>query len=133
MRLILALLSSMFLSVGALTAEDAKASEGSAGYPLTKGVVSDEVLGEMGKPVRIAHEGTDVYLCCKSCIKDFKKEPEKHVEKVRKAPKKQGRLLESSGSTAPLMTDGAGPAGEISPPATTLTSIREGLTLLQLV
>jgi YHS domain-containing protein len=89
MKLALVLLSSMLLSGAALNAADAKPTGVPADYPLTKCVVSDETLGEMGKPVKVTHDGTDVYLCCKSCIKDFNKEPAKYVEKVKSAPKKK--------------------------------------------
>lgn len=88
MKLALILFSSMLLTGAALTAADAKPSGVPANYPLTKCVVSDEALGEMGKPVKVTHDGTDVYLCCKSCIKDFNKEPAKYVEKVKSASKK---------------------------------------------
>lgn len=57
-------------------------------YPIKKCVVSDEDLGSMGKPVKVTHEGTDVYLCCKSCAKDFKKEPAKYVAMVKEAEAK---------------------------------------------
>ena len=58
-------------------------------YPLKKCVVSDEVLGEHGKVVKVSNGGTDVYLCCKSCVKDFNKEPEKFTKMVKDAaPKK---------------------------------------------
>ena len=58
-------------------------------YPLTKCPVSDEKLGEHGKPVKAAAEGTDVWLCCKSCIKDFNKEPKKFVKMVKDAEAKK--------------------------------------------
>jgi len=58
-------------------------------YPLTKCVVSDEKLGEHGKPVKVTSGGTDVWLCCKDCIKDFNKEPAKFVKMVKDAPKKK--------------------------------------------
>ena len=58
-------------------------------YPLKKCVVSDEPLGEHGKPVKATYQGTDVWLCCKSCLKDFKKEPAKFTKMVKAAaPKK---------------------------------------------
>ena len=58
-------------------------------YPLTKCVVSNEALGEHGKVVKVSNAGTDVYLCCKSCVKDFAKEPEKFTKMVKDAaPKK---------------------------------------------
>jgi YHS domain-containing protein len=88
MKLTLALFSSLLLSSGVLVAADAKPTGVPASYPLTKCVVSDEPLGEMGKPVKVTHDGTDVYLCCKSCKEDFDKEPAKYVEKVKKAAKK---------------------------------------------
>ena len=58
-------------------------------YPLQKCPVSDEKLGEHGKPVKVTHEGTDVWLCCKSCLKDFKKDPAKYVKIVKDAGKKK--------------------------------------------
>ena len=60
-----------------------------AEYPLKKCPVSGEALGEMGKPVKVTHEGTDVYLCCKGCVKDFNKDPAKFTKEVKDAgPKK---------------------------------------------
>jgi YHS domain-containing protein len=56
-------------------------------YPLTTCPVSGEKLGEHGKPVKVSHEGTDVYLCCKSCKKDFEKEPAKFAKAVKDAKK----------------------------------------------
>jgi len=52
-------------------------------YPLTECVVSGEKLGEHGRPVKVTSEGTDVWLCCKSCLKDFKKDPAKYVKQVK--------------------------------------------------
>ena len=48
--------------------------------PLSKCVVSGEKLGERGTPVKVTSEGTDVYFCCKSCLKDFNKDPKKFVK-----------------------------------------------------
>ena len=56
-------------------------------YPLKTCPVSEEKLGEHGKPVKVTHEGTDVYLCCKSCIKDFNKTPAKYAKAVKDAKK----------------------------------------------
>jgi len=58
-------------------------------YPLTKCVVSDETLGEHGKAVKVTSEGTDVWLCCKSCVKDFNKDPKKFVKMVEGAALKK--------------------------------------------
>jgi len=57
-------------------------------YPLDKCVVSDEKLGEMGKPYVFKYEGREVQLCCKSCLKDFKKEPAKYLKKLDEAEAK---------------------------------------------
>jgi hypothetical protein len=58
-------------------------------YPLTTCVVSGEKLGEHGKPVKVTADGTDVWLCCKSCKKDFEKDTPKYVKMVKDAaPKK---------------------------------------------
>jgi len=57
-------------------------------YPLQVCAVSDEKLGDMGDPYVFAHEGREVKLCCKSCLKDFKKDPAKYVKKIDAAEKK---------------------------------------------
>lgn len=44
-------------------------------YPLTSCPVSHESLEAMGKPLDLVHEGRLVRLCCKSCVKEFKKDP----------------------------------------------------------
>ena len=59
-------------------------------YPLSKCPVSDEKLGEHGKSVKVtAPDGTDVYLCCKDCVKDFKKDPTKYAKMVKDAEAKK--------------------------------------------
>ncbi len=59
-----------------------------AEYPLKKCVVSDDPLGEHGKAIKeTAPDGTVVYLCCKDCIKDFKKDPAKYAKMVKEAKK----------------------------------------------
>jgi hypothetical protein len=44
-------------------------------YPLTECPVSHEGLDAMGKPLDLVHEGRLVRLCCKGCVKEFKKDP----------------------------------------------------------
>jgi len=56
-------------------------------YPLDKCIVSDEKLGEMGKPFVFTHEGQEIKLCCKSCQKDFTKDPAKYLKKLEAAKK----------------------------------------------
>jgi hypothetical protein len=62
-------------------------------YPLKTCIVTDEKLGEMGDAYVFVHEGREIKLCCKSCLKDFKKDPAKYIKKLEKAEakaKKQG-------------------------------------------
>lgn len=56
-----------------------------AEYPLNECVVSGEKLGEHGDPYVFQHEGQEVRLCCKACLKDFKKDPAKYVKKIEAA------------------------------------------------
>lgn len=58
-------------------------------YPLATCPVSGEKLGEHGKPVKVTSDGTDVWLCCKSCNKDFNKDPGKYVKMVKDAQAKK--------------------------------------------
>jgi hypothetical protein len=60
-------------------------------YPLDKCIVSDEKLGEMGKPFVFTHEGQEIKLCCKSCQKDFKKDPAKYLKKLKDAEAAAGK------------------------------------------
>ena len=65
------------------------AAEKAKAYPLDKCVVSDEKLGEMGKPYVFTNDTREIKLCCKSCLKDFKKEPAKYVKKIEQAEAKE--------------------------------------------
>lgn len=59
-------------------------------YPLKTCAVSGDKLGEHGKSVKVtAPDGTDVYLCCKDCLKDFKKNPAKYSKMVKDAAAKK--------------------------------------------
>jgi hypothetical protein len=58
-------------------------------YPLQTCVVSGEKFGgEMGKPVDYVYKGRLVRFCCKGCIKDFLKEPDKYFKKIDDAAAK---------------------------------------------
>lgn len=51
--------------------------------------VSGEKLdGDMGKPVVFVYKNQEVKLCCTSCKKDFDKDPDKFIIKIRAADKK---------------------------------------------
>lgn len=62
-------------------------------YPLKKCVVSDEELGSMGDYIRFVYRGQEMKVCCKPCIKKFKKNPKKYIkilaEEVSKQKKKK--------------------------------------------
>ncbi len=77
--------ASLFASTLIVSAEEKK--ESAKPYPLDKCIVSDEKLGEMGKPFVFVHEGQEIKLCCKSCQKDFKKDPAKYLKKLAGAGK----------------------------------------------
>ena len=51
-------------------------------YPLMKCPVSGEALGSMGDAVDFVIDGRLVRLCCKSCTKGVKENPEKVFEKI---------------------------------------------------
>ena len=59
-------------------------------YPLDTCVVAGEKLGAdpSMKPYVFTHEGREVKLCCKSCLKDFKKDTAKYIAKIEAAEKK---------------------------------------------
>jgi hypothetical protein len=85
-------MASVFGQEGARPARNSAhaASAVPATYPLKKCVVSGEALGEHGKPVKVTTpSGTDVYLCCKDCVDDFKKDPEKYGAMVKHAEGKK--------------------------------------------
>lgn len=74
------------LSTFAAEQKDEKAKKP---YPLDTCVVSGEKFGSGGmKTYAFIHEGQEVRLCCKSCLKDFKKDPAKYMKKIEEAKAK---------------------------------------------
>jgi hypothetical protein len=69
-------------------AGEKKEDKGKKPYPLTTCIVSGEKLGGMGKEFVFTHEGQEIKLCCKSCLKDFKKDPAKYMKKIQEAEAK---------------------------------------------
>ncbi len=51
-------------------------------------VSKDKLGGDMGQPYRFVYQGQEVKLCCKSCKKDFDKDPAKYMKLIRAADKK---------------------------------------------
>ncbi|HOW66233.1 MAG TPA: hypothetical protein P5186_04630 [Candidatus Paceibacterota bacterium] len=57
-------------------------------YPLETCAVTGEKLGGMGKPYVFTHEGREIKLCCKGCLKEFNKNTAKYIKKLEEAEKK---------------------------------------------
>jgi len=81
----------------AVTEKDATwVAKAKAEYPTDVCVVSDDKLGaDMGKPVDYIYrvEGKPdrlVTFCCKDCVKDFNKDPEKYLKILNEAAAKKG-------------------------------------------
>jgi hypothetical protein len=70
-----------FGTLALLGADKAKGSKAKP-YPLETCIVSDEKLGGHGKPYVFTHEGQELKLCCKPCLKDFKKDPARYLKKL---------------------------------------------------
>ena len=64
-----------------------KETKASAGYPLTKCVVSGEDLAAMGDRVAYTYDGVEVQFCCPDCVGTFEKDPEKYLAQIRAAGK----------------------------------------------
>jgi hypothetical protein len=85
--LLSAFLAAPFLGFAAESKD--KKDEKAKPYPLKTCVVSDEKLGgDMGEPYVFTHQGQEIKLCCKSCLKDFKKDTAKYMKKIEEAAKK---------------------------------------------
>ena len=72
-------------------ADTGKAASAVKPYPLDTCIVSDEKLGadpDM-KPYVFVHEGQEIKLCCKSCLKKFNKSPETYLKKLKDASAKK--------------------------------------------
>ena len=70
-------------------AADEKKADKPKPYPLKTCAVSNEKLGEHGKPYVFTHEGREIKLCCEDCLDDFKKNPAKYIKEIEKAEKKE--------------------------------------------
>jgi YHS domain-containing protein len=82
--LAISVLSGPLVGMAAEQKTDTKAKP----YTLKTCVVSGEKLGEMGAPYTFVHEGREIKLCCKDCLKDFNKAPAKYVKKIEEAEAK---------------------------------------------
>ena len=104
---------SLCLALTALTASTALAAERQAPaqnknqklkpYTLKTCVVTGDKLGEMGDPYVYKYQDREIKFCCKSCLKDFNKEPAKYVKKIEEAEK----AAKKEQSPAPAPNHGA--------------------------
>jgi YHS domain-containing protein len=63
-------------------------------------IVSGEKFGgDMGDPYVFTYQGREIKLCCKSCLKDFNKEPAKFLKKLEEAEKAAKEGKKAGGST----------------------------------
>lgn len=87
-----AAVAGMFLASPAVALGADKKKEAKP-YPLDTCIVSDEKLDSMGEPYVFTEKGQEVKLCCKSCLKDFKKDKQKFLTKIdsANAKKKPGK------------------------------------------
>ncbi len=91
----IAIVAAVFGGVLALAGLGLAAEQGNASptknakpYPFKTCIVSGEKLdGDMGKPYVFVEQGQVIKLCCKSCLKDFKKEPSKYLKRIAEAQK----------------------------------------------
>ncbi len=74
-----------------LSPEDRKIAEAQKYCPIED---DNRLGGEMGVPYKITLKGQTVFLCCKSCVKEANKDPDKTLAKVKelkaKAAKEKG-------------------------------------------
>jgi hypothetical protein len=79
------------LPLSALRAAESK-TEKPKPYPLQTCLVSGEKLGgDMGEPYVFIYQGRKIKLCCKSCLKQFNKEPAKYIKKLEEAERAKSK------------------------------------------
>jgi YHS domain-containing protein len=69
---------------GTVKTEPAKAAPVKP-YTLTNCIITGEKLGEMGSPFVFNYQGREIKLCCKACLKEFNKDPQKYLKKIDEA------------------------------------------------
>jgi hypothetical protein len=93
--LVLALLT--LTSFAADSSDAAKIAELTKTYPVTTCLISGDKLGEMGAPIDYLYKETVdgkekvtlVRFCCKSCVKEFKKDPAPVLKQLAEAQAKK--------------------------------------------
>lgn len=87
MKNILIFFCTVFL--GTIHAAETTAPTSTSTYPLNICVVSGDKLGQMGPPTVLNYQGTEVRFCCKDCVKDFEKDPNKYLKRLHDAEQKK--------------------------------------------
>jgi len=80
------LVASFLIPLSGLAAD--KKAEKLKPYTLKTCIISGDKLGEMGDPFVYAYKGREIKFCCKGCLKDFNKDPEKYIKKIEEAEAK---------------------------------------------
>jgi hypothetical protein len=75
----------LIISASSLFAAEEAAKPKAFPATITTCLVSGEKLDDMGKPYVFVHEGQEVKLCCKKCLKGFNKELEKYLKKINES------------------------------------------------
>jgi YHS domain-containing protein len=78
-------LAALFLGLAGCAQKHDQPEAAAIPYPLDTCIVSDEKLDADSdmKPYTFTYEGQEIKLCCKSCLKDFNKEPAKYLAKLK--------------------------------------------------
>ena len=85
------LLTGLAAGVLSARADDKTPDKKAKPYPLKTCIVSGEEINDKGamKPHTFVHDGQEVKLCCKSCLKDFNKDTAKYLKKIEDEANKQ--------------------------------------------
>jgi len=76
------------LAAGAALAFTQCSTQAAKPYPLDVCSVSGEKLGSMGEPPVLIKDGQQVKFCCKHCIADFERDPDKYLKEIAAKAKK---------------------------------------------
>jgi len=98
-HLIAAILLASFLVPLSGLAADKKADKLKP-YTLKTCIISGDKLGEMGDPFVYKYKDREIKFCCKGCLKDFNKEPDKYIKKIRRG-RGQGQEGQELGAAQP--------------------------------
>jgi hypothetical protein len=80
------LVASFLLPLSGLAGD--KKTEKLKPYTLKTCIISGDKLGEMGDPFVYTYKDREIKFCCKGCLKDFNKEPDKYIKKIEEAESK---------------------------------------------